>query len=154
MNLDPIYITYALIAVIAILLILAVRLEFRIRRLLRGDSIKNVEGTIIAALKDIEKLTKSKLEIEAEIQNIKSRMRRNIQTAGTVRFNPFEDAGSNQSFASAFLDDHGDGVVISSLYSRDKVSVFAKPIKQLKSDYELSDEEKEAMKIAWEKNRS
>lgn len=154
MDINSQYITYGLIAVIVVLLILAIRLEIRMRRLLRGNSVKNVESTIVAALKDIEKLTESKLEIEKEIQNIKTKIRRNIQTAGTVRFNPFEDAGSNQSFASAFLDDHGDGVVISSLYSRDKVSVFAKPIKQLKSEYELSGEEKEAMKIAWEKNRS
>lgn len=153
MNIDSPYITYTLIAIIAILLILAIRLEIRIKRLLRGNKVQDMESTVVSALKDIEKLTQAKSDLEQEIQNIKNRIRRNIQTAGTVRFNPFEDAGSNQSFASAFLDDHGDGVVISSLYSRDKVSVFAKPIKQLKSDYELSGEEKEAMKIAWEKNR-
>ncbi|HBM45798.1 MAG: hypothetical protein UT05_C0002G0044 [Parcubacteria group bacterium GW2011_GWF2_38_76] len=150
MNINSPYITYALIALVAILLILAIRLEIRIRRLLRGNNVKDVEGTIVSALNDIEKLTDSKKEIEKEIQAIKTKIRRNIQTAGTIRFNPFGDAGGNQSFASAFLDDHGDGVVLSSLYARDKVSVFAKPIKKLKSDYELSGEEKEAMRISWE----
>ncbi|HRY62564.1 MAG TPA: DUF4446 family protein [Candidatus Paceibacterota bacterium] len=153
MNINSPYITYALMATVAILLILAIRLEIRLRRMLRGNRVKDFEGTVVSALKDIEKLAEAKLEIEKEIQNIKDKVRRNIQTAGTVRFNPFEDAGGNQSFASAFLDDHGDGVVISSLYSRDKVSVFAKPIKKMKSDYELSEEEKEAMRIAWEKNK-
>lgn len=151
MNIDSPYITYALIATIAILLVLAIRLELRIKKLLRGNNVKDVEGAIVSALEDIKKLTESKRDIEKEIDSIKNKIRRNIQTAGTVRFNPFQDVGGNQSFASAFIDDHGDGVVLSSLYSRDKVSVFAKPIKQLKSEYELSEEEKEAIKIAWEK---
>ncbi|MDE2188580.1 MAG: DUF4446 family protein, partial [Patescibacteria group bacterium] len=37
---------------------------------------------------------------------------------------------------------------ISSLYSRDHVSVFGKPIKKHASEYELSEEEKEAIKEA------
>jgi hypothetical protein len=150
MSIESPHVTYALIATIVILLVLAIRLELRIKRLLRGNNVKDVEETIVSALEDIKNLTESKKEIEREIGSIKNKIRRNIQTAGTVRFNPFQDVGGNQSFASAFIDDHGDGVVLSSLYSRDKVSVFAKPIKQLKSEYELSEEEKDAIKIAWD----
>jgi len=39
-------------------------------------------------------------------------------------------------------------VVFSSLYSRERMSVFAKPIKNNKSEYELSAEEKEALEKA------
>ena len=43
------------------------------------------------------------------------------------------------------LNEDGDGVVLSSLYARDRMSVFAKPIKNNKSEYELSNEEKEVL---------
>ena len=46
------------------------------------------------------------------------------------------------------LDEEGDGLVISSLYSRERMSIFAKPIKNNKSEYELSMEEKEALSKA------
>lgn len=43
------------------------------------------------------------------------------------------------------LNEDGDGVVISSLYSRERMSIFAKPIKNGKSEYELTDEEKKSL---------
>ncbi len=63
----------------------------------------------------------------------------------TIRFNPFPDQGSNQSFAVGMLDEDGDGVVFSSLYSRERMSIFAKPIKNGKSEYELTAEEKNVL---------
>lgn len=53
--------------------------------------------------------------------------------------------GSKQSFATALLNEHGDGVVISTLYSRERTSVFAKPIKKFDSEYELTPEETQAL---------
>ena len=46
------------------------------------------------------------------------------------------------------LNEEGDGVVLSSLYSRERMSVFAKPIKGGKSEYELTGEETNAIKKA------
>ena len=86
------------------------------------------------------------------LETIERRLKKSVQGIGIIRFNPFEDAGSNQSFCIAFLNEDGDGVVISSLYSREKVSVYAKPIKNYKSEYSLSDEEKEAVKSALQPN--
>ena len=150
MDINSPYITYILLAIVAILAAFIVRLEMRMKKLLRGDSVEDIEGAILSALKDLERLDRSKKDIEKEIQMIKEKIRKNVQTVGTVRFNPFKDVGGNQSFASAFIDDHGDGVVLSSLFSRDKVSVFAKPVKGLRSEYELSDEEKESIRRATE----
>lgn len=144
------YTTYILIVIVAILIASIIRLEIRMKKLLRGNNTENIEDTIIDALKDIEKLHDSKRNIEKEIKVINEKIKKNIQTIGTVRFNPFSDVGGKQSFASAFIDSEGSGVVLSSLFSRDKVSVFAKPIIKFESEYELSEEEKEALKKAWE----
>jgi hypothetical protein len=71
-----------------------------------------------------------------------------IQHVGVVRYNPFEDTGSNQSFVLAMLDARGDGFVLSSLHSRQATRMFLKPVSGGKADSAISDEEAEAIKLA------
>jgi hypothetical protein len=71
-----------------------------------------------------------------------------IQRVGVVRYNPFEDTGSNQSFVLAMLDARGDGFVLSSLHSRQQTRTFLKPVSRGKADSAVSDEEAEAIRIA------
>jgi hypothetical protein len=78
------------------------------------------------------------------------RSRGSLQHVGLVRFNPFEDTGSDQSFAIALLDDRRDGIVLSSLHGRGQTRVFAKPVEGGESTHTLSDEEAQAIRIAVE----
>ena len=48
-------------------------------------------------------------QIEATHAVIDRRSQRSLQHIGLVRFNPFDDTGSDQSFAIALLDDRRDG---------------------------------------------
>jgi hypothetical protein len=100
--------------------------------------------------KDIKALGQFRKDAGIYLENVEKRLGRSIQGIGTVRFNPFRGngEGGNQSFASSFLNEKGDGVIISSLYSRDHVSVFSKPVKEYKSEYELTQEEKDSMEKA------
>jgi len=111
-----------------------------------GDSIANLAGRA-------DTMEKFRSNLEEYLINVESRLKKSVQAVHTVRFNPFRAAGGggNQSFATAFINESGDGVVISSLYSRDNVSIFGKPLKNHASEYELSGEEKEAIKMAKEK---
>jgi len=81
----------------------------------------------------------------ARIDALENAMPQTIRRTGLVRFNPFSDAGGDQSFSLALLDDRKNGVVISSLYGREINRVYAKPIENGSSTYQLSDEEKEAI---------
>ena len=93
----------------------------------------------------------AKLEKLAELHEyLEVRSRGSLQHVGLVRFNPFEDTGSDQSFAIAFLDDRRDGIVLSSLHGRGQTRIFAKPVEGGKSMHTLSDEEAEAIRIAVE----
>lgn len=83
-------------------------------------------------------------------QHLELRSRGSLQHVGLVRFNPFEDTGSDQSFAIALLDDRRDGIVISSLHGRGQTRVFAKPVEGGVSRHALSDEETQAIRIALE----
>ena len=122
--------------------------EKRLKRFFLGKKAKDLEDTISLLETNITKLNKAKEDIEKEISIINSKLKKSIRGLETIRFNPFPDQGSNQSFAIGMLSEEGNGLVISSLYSRERMSVFAKPIKDGKSEYELSAEEKEALQKA------
>ena len=53
--------------------------------------------------------------------------------------------GGQQSFATAFLSEEGNGVVVSSIRARDRVGIYAKPIASHASEYELTEEERAAI---------
>jgi hypothetical protein len=93
----------------------------------------------------------AKLEdLEKVYEQLESRSRGSLQHVGVVRFNPFEDTGSDQSFAIALLDERRDGIVLSSLHGRGQTRVFAKPVEGGESTHQLSDEEAQAIRIALE----
>ena len=126
----------------------AIITERRLKRFFLGKKAKDLEETIVSLEKNIDSLRRAKEDTQKEIAAINTKLKKSIRGLETVRFNPFPDQGSNQSFAIGTLNEGGDGVVFSSLYSRERMSVFAKPVKNNKSEYELSAEEKEALEKA------
>lgn len=143
-----IYLVYFLAGLSAFLFVAILRIEIRLRKMLRGNKVENFESAVTGAFRDIEKLYEAKDKINNEIEEVKKRARKNLKTTGTVKFNPFGDSGVRQSFATAFIDENGDGVVLSSIYARERMNVYAKPLQNGKSECELSPEEQEAIKRA------
>lgn len=143
MQIDPTLLTYILGGIIVILVGWIIRLEIRINRLLIGKDSRSLEDSIVHAKKDIENLQTFKKDSLNYFTDVEDRLSRSIQSVETVRFNPFKGVGEggNQSFATAFISENGDGVVVSSLYSRERVSVFSKPIKKFGSTFDLTEEE-------------
>lgn len=150
-TMDPITISFGIL-IIAILVLIGfiIFLNRKLNRFLIGSSSKNLDESITAIDTSIKELEKFRIELEKYLGTVEKRLKKSIQAINTVRFNPFKGtgSGSNQSFATAFLNEEKDGVIISSLYSREHVSVYSKPIKGGDSEYELSEEEKSAISEA------
>ncbi|MDQ4075182.1 MAG: DUF4446 family protein [Chloroflexota bacterium] len=100
-----------------------------------------------ASLTDLAELV---LTLEAQVQTMQERVNHHVGRVGVVRFNPFNDTGGVQSFAVAWLDEEANGVVLSSLYSRSGMRIYAKPLERGESTYALSEEEEEAIRRAQE----
>jgi hypothetical protein len=99
-------------------------------------------------LAGFRELKESFEKIFGELSELKKKNKLAIQKLGIVRFNPFKEVGSDQSFSVAFLDDNDNGVVITSHYSREGNRVYGKPIKSGESGYSLSKEEIDAIGMA------
>jgi hypothetical protein len=142
----------ALLVLMLVITVDAFLLRMKLRKVMRCKS-GSIDDSIISLDKDVKSLGAFQKEAESYFQNVDKRLRRSVQGLETVRFNAFKGTGEggNQSFATALVDEEGDGVVVSSMYSRDRVSVFSKPIAGFASTYELSEEEREALDRAKEK---
>jgi Protein of unknown function (DUF4446) len=71
-----------------------------------------------------------------------------VRRVALLRYDAFEDVGGRLSFSCALLDDHGNGVVLTSINGRQETRVYAKPITEGRSGYNLSSEEEEAIRRA------
>jgi hypothetical protein len=68
-----------------------------------------------------------------------------LSRVGIVRFDAYQDLGGRQSTAVAFLNSLGDGVVITTVVSRDFARMYVKLLKDGASDIPLAPEESEAV---------
>jgi Protein of unknown function (DUF4446) len=153
LTLDQLTTALAAVAGIALLcLILVVALALRLRRVRKDYSILRGEGgehDVIAAVsrfaKRVESLDHRIDGVAADLQGLGASGRFALQKFYIVRYDAFDDMGGRLSFSAAVLDDHGDGVVITSINGRTETRTYAKPIKGLASDHNLSEEERQAI---------
>ena len=109
---------------------------------------KNIEEDLETYMYRVEKVEKQNAEIANYIKTLHEDLKKCIQKVGIVRYNAFKDTGSDLSFTLALLDEHNDGVVLNGIYSREMSNIYAKPIKNGKSTYTMSEEEAQAVQKA------
>ena len=129
------------------MLIWLIRLEMKLRRLLIGKNAESIDDSLKTLEKSVRRLFAFSEDAHTKFENMDKRLKRSVQAVEVVRFNPFQGTGNggNQSFAVALSNEEGKGVVISSLYARERMSIFSKPLEKFTSSFELSDEEKKVV---------
>jgi len=99
-------------------------------------------------LKQVKNVEEYAERLEKEFKKLSILSQKSIQKIGFSRYNPFgnNDTGGNQSFSVILLDFKNNGVVITSIHSREVTRVYSKQIKEGKSNYNLSEEEQQVLK--------
>ena len=108
----------------------------------------NLDEMLKKYLEDVREIKKDNSEIKAYYTQLDNNIDSCVQKIGLVRYNAFKDVGSDLSFAIALLDRNDNGVVLNGLYGSESSNIFAKPVKNGVSKYQLSEEEKEALEMA------
>ncbi len=146
-----------IIAILAILLLILIflhlKLKSKLNKFLIDIRAENIADSLNILNDQVKILENYKDETTEYLANVEKRIQKSIQSVHTNRFNPFHGTGEggNQSFATVFLNEKGDGTVISSIFTRDRVSVFSKALKEFSSEHGMSEEELEAVQKAKEK---
>lgn len=102
----------------------------------------------ISKQKDFINNTKEIKEIKKDLEVFKSVSLNDIQKMGLVKFNPFDETGGDHSFSLALLDGHKNGIIITSLHTRERTRLYVKDIASGKSKIELSSEEQKALQLS------
>lgn len=119
------------------------------RRLTAGVSQKDLKSVLEATLAHIQQLQTDMNQLQKKQGTSQKQAEWHLQKIGFVRFNPFNDTGGDQSFCLVLLDRHDNGIMISSLHSREQTRVYAKRLVQGKTDgLALSREEQQAFEDA------
>ena len=145
---NPAIIGLVILTILTIaLFVKIIMMNNRLKKFLVDVDAKNIGDSLDHIAAKVKSLQSFEKEMESYLSSVEKRLRKSAQSIYTVRFNPFHGTGGggNQSFATSILNEEGDGVVISSLYSREHVSIYSKPIKNFTSEHELSTEEKESV---------
>ena len=87
-------------------------------------------------------------ETHSYCKQIENKMKKCMQKIGIVRYNAYNDAGNDLSFAVALLDEKNNGIVFNGIYSREMSNIYAKPIIEGNCNYNLTNEENEALNKA------
>ena len=125
----PTYIFYAIFSLwLLIVTILLVRVMFHYNRLTEGvakkDLLTSLNHLISVSADNSDEIKKLSEKLISEIEANK----KHLQKIGFKRYNPFTDTGGDQSFSLALLDENGDGLMISSLHSRENTRLYAKKV--------------------------
>ena len=119
----------------------------------KNSNDSNIERLVEDNIDLCHEITNKNKEIENKINLIERNILQCVQKIGIVRYNAFENVGSNLSFAIAILDGSDNGIVLNGVYSRESTTTYAKAIINGQSKYTLSAEEIQAIDMA-KKNKS
>ncbi len=130
--------------VITILLVITTKkLRATTKALFAGKKGVDLEEVILQNNTKISELDTEIQELFNISNTIHKQAHKSLHKVGLIRFNPFGERAGNQSFAVAFLNSADDGILISSLHTREGTRVYTKQIKEGQPvNNELTQEEK------------
>ena len=157
MNVEPFYLMGGILFVVNFVWLVFLTLKYleikkKAKIIFSGAEPQKLAGMIESYFEGIDRVEKNQEKIELILEKTKTLAETGLTKFVLLRYNPFGDVGSNQSFSICLLNKKNDGFVISSIHSREGTRVYSKPVKNGESTYNLSKEEEKAIKLAKEKN--
>ena len=123
-------------------------LRRRVDTLTRGKDAETMEDSILKFFERIESLEDAERKMHRDIRDIKENLKITYQKTGLVKYDAFREMSGALSYSLALLDKENNGILITSMYSREGCYTYAKDIIKGECKLNLSDEEAEALKQA------
>ena len=146
-------IALAVVCLITIILLIITlcklkKVNRRIDTLTRGKDAETMEDSILNFFEKVEALEDAEIKMHRDIREIKENLKITYQKTGLVKYDAFREMSGALSYSLALLDQENNGVLISSMYSREGCYTYAKDIVKGECKLNLSEEEAEALKQA------
>ncbi len=145
----------ALGAVAFVSLVLAMLAHLRLRRLSRdlllarsSDEEASIVESVALQVRQVQSLRKELEQVQTALAIVRRDVSAALRHVSVVRFDAFGDMGGRMSFATALLDDNGDGLVLTSIHGHTESRMYTKSVHNRKADGRVSPEELEAIATA------
>jgi hypothetical protein len=113
-----------------------------------GDGGEDLLAAVARQVEATERLRGKLNLVGRETAQLRQRVSNLVGTVGLTRYDAFPEVGGHLSWSAAFLDEAGDGVVLSAINGRAETRSYAKPVRGGRSEHNLSDEERAAIAMA------
>lgn len=124
------------------------KLNKRITRFMSGKDVGSLEEVLAKRFSEIRQVVKNEKKQNADIQIINDKFLTTFCKIGLVKYDAFKEMSGKLSFSLALLTDNHDGIVITSMHSREGCFTYCKEISNEESYYILSEEERLALNVA------
>lgn len=121
---------------------------FGFKNLLKDSKDKNFIKTFKNIQEVQEQNIKDILNLNLDLNNFKKVSKLNIQKVGLTKYNPFDETGGDHSFSLVLLDGNKNGIIITSLHTRERTRLYLKEVVSGNSKIELSKDESKALSLA------
>ncbi|MEW4372436.1 DUF4446 family protein [Paenibacillus kandeliae] len=153
---EQLFLILGVIAALVLLLLIIVmvqgaklrKMRKRYEMMMAGSGVEDLESLLLDLKLQMDAIEDGEKQKSTRFQQIEDKLHKVQAYTGIKRYNAFSEHGSDLSFSVALLNDNMDGLVLTGLHNRDSSYVYAKPITNGQSTYNLSPEELEAISLA------
>lgn len=152
-------------AAATVALVLLAILAFKLRRLRKKQSLvlgDSGERDLVRHAVEIQQAVEAIRDytedvgqkLKSKIDDLELRLRECLSHHSVVRYDAYNEMSGRQSSTLALLDEERSGIVVSSILHRDQARIYVKHLDRGSSEIELSPEEAEAVKAAFERSQA
>ncbi|MFY9220531.1 MAG: DUF4446 family protein [Actinomycetes bacterium] len=109
------------------------------------DGKESFVGVVARKTEEVGLLREQVELLHAELVHTREELSAAIRHVSVVRFDAFGDMGGRMSFTAAMVDDHGDGVVLTTIHARAESRTYIRALRRGEADSTLSPEENQAV---------
>jgi hypothetical protein len=95
-----------------------------------------------------ESLEKEQVDCKRRLDGIESKLRLSVDSVGFVRYNSYENMSADLSYSAAFVNQEGDGILFSSIYTIEECRTYARKIEKGQCKSKISEDEQKAIEEA------
>ena len=130
------------------------KMKKKYKKFMSGKNAKSLEEILVKRLNQIDSLVDANATNEKNIKKVVNNMKFTFQKVGLVKYDAFNEMGGKLSFSLALLNASNDGFVLNAVHSREGCYTYIKEIIDGNSIIVLAEEEKEALNMAMEAEKT
>ncbi|CCX87028.1 putative uncharacterized protein [Clostridium sp. CAG:590] len=124
------------------------KLTKRLNKFTSGRDAANFEQILIKRFSEIKQIVKNEKKQNKEIDMVNDKFLTTFCKIGLVKYDAFKEMSGKLSFSLALLTENHDGIIITSMHSREGCFTYCKEVTNEESYYILSEEERLALNVA------